>query len=79
LNGAFPDPCAFEKKSWESNASSRWNANMRPFTSFVPERVITVTTAPDASPYSALNWLAMTANSRTASSEKPPRLPAVTI
>ena len=41
--------------------------------SLVPERVTTLTMAPDAMPYSALNWLAITANSRTASSEKPPR------
>ena len=39
----------------------------------MPERVTTLTMAPEAMPYSAENWLAMTANSRTASSEKPPR------
>ena len=39
----------------------------------MPERVTTLTMAPDAMPYSALNWFVMTANSRTASSEKPPR------
>jgi hypothetical protein len=40
---------------------------------------MTVKTAPDDNPYSAENWLVITANSRTASSENPPRLPAVTI
>ena len=40
---------------------------------FVPARVTTLTMAPDASPCSAVNWLAMTTYSRTASIERPPR------
>ena len=44
-----------------------------PAAALVPERVTTLTMAPDASPYSAENWLAMTTYSRTASIERPPR------
>ena len=40
---------------------------------FVPERVTTLTIAPDEMPYSAEYWFASTTYSRTASSEKPPR------
>src|SRR3954454_24906851 len=45
----------------------------RPSVLFVPDRVTTLTIAPDETPYSAANWFASTTYSRTASSEKPPR------
>ena len=42
----------------------------------VPERVTTLTIAPDDCPYSAAELLATTMNSLIASTEKPPRCPA---
>src|SRR5437016_8162083 len=73
LNGALPDPCAWEKESCASSFSLRSKKKTRPSFLFVPERVTTLTIAPDEIPYSAENWLASTIYSRTDSSEKPPR------